>query len=215
MKNLSHYIYAPHSGKKPKQIIVLLHGYGSNGQDLISLAPYWQQAVPDTIFASPDAPFTCEIAPEMGYQWFSLQDRTPEKDLAGVIKAADFLNSYLDALLKEYEVPETKLALVGFSQGSLMSLYAGPHRDSQIAGILGYSGDLIGGDTLDNAHKPPVFLVHGEADSVVPVEKYHRSVKILNEKGFLVCGHTTKGLQHSIDNIGIEKGAEFLSEIMS
>ncbi len=221
MANLNHYTHAPQSGVKPKQIIVLLHGYGSNGRDLISLAPYWQPSVPEAIFVSPDAPFFCDAVPEMSdtmHQWFSLTNRTPERDLAGVKKAALILDSYLDSLLSHYGLSDDKLALVGFSQGTMMSLYVGPNRTHKIAGILGYSGSLIGAETLDlvkENEKPPIHLIHGEADSVVPIERYYDSVKRLKAKGFQVSGHTTPMLEHSIDNDGIESGAKFLSKIFS
>lgn len=213
MKELNHYVQKPASGEAPKQIIVLLHGYGSNGRDLISLAPYWQAAVPDVVFVSPDAPFPCEAG--MGQQWFSLAEYTPEKLLEGAQEAAPILDAYLDRVLGEYGLDDDKLALVGFSQGTMMSLYVGPRRKNKIAGILGYSGALIGGEALEGKNSPPIHLIHGEADSVVPVDAYHKSVKLLKEKGFQVSGHTIPGLGHSIDNDGIESGSKFLSLILN
>jgi len=215
MTTLNHYTQKSASGGEPKQIIVLLHGYGSNGRDLISLAPYWQKAAPDALFASPDAPFPCEMSPHAGFQWFSLAEYTPEKLLAGTEEAAPKLDAYLDELLKEYDLSDDKLALVGFSQGTMMSLYAGPRRKGKIAGILGYSGALIGAEGLNGQNKPPIHLVHGENDSVVPVVAYHTARKILLEKGFDVSGHSTAGLEHSIDEKGIESGAKFLAEIVN
>lgn len=215
METLNHYIQKPTSGEVPKQIIILLHGYGSNGRDLISLAPYWQHVVPDALFVSPDAPFPCEIAPERGFQWFPLMERTPEEYLEGVENAAPILDAYLDKILDEYGLENENLALVGFSQGTMMSLYAGLRRKQQIAGILGYSGALIGGENLKTENRPPIHLIHGEADSVVSVDSYHNAVKILKEKGFSVSGHTTPMLDHSIDNDGIESGAKFLFKIFS
>lgn len=213
MADLNTYTSAPHSGGKPKQIIVLLHGYGSNGRDLISLAPYWQTSVPDAVFVSPDAPFPCELG--VGYQWFSLTDRDPQKMLAGAEQTAPILDKYLDNLLDNYGLEDKHLALVGFSQGTMMSLYAGPRRKNKIAGILGYSGALIGGEGLDGRNKPPIRLIHGENDSVVPVNSYHNAVEVLTEKGFSVSGHTTPMLDHSIDGEGVESGAKFLSETLN
>ena len=217
MTTLNHYTQQPTSGGKPKKIIVLLHGYGSNGRDLISLAPYWQSAVPEAIFISPDAPFPCEAG--MGNddmrQWFSLAEYTSEKLLEGAQKAHPILDAYLDSLLGEYGLEEQDLALVGFSQGTMMSLYTGLRRKHQIAGILGYSGALIGADLLDSEEKPPIHLIHGENDSVVPVSAYHNAVKLLTQKGYLVSGHTTPMLEHSIDGQGIESGTKFLGEILS
>lgn len=216
MDKLNHYTHQPASGSAPKQLVVLLHGYGSNGQDLISLAPYWQNAVPDAVFVSPDAPFPCEMAPSPTMrQWFSLADYTPEKLLAGTEKAAPHLQAFIDQQLEGYGLTDAALALVGFSQGTMMSLYAGPRRKAKIAGILGYSGALIGGEGLDTQNKPPIHLIHGENDSVVPVDAYHNARDILLQSGFEIDGHTTAGLDHSIDQKGIEAGASFLSQILN
>lgn len=213
MTKLNHYTQNPASGGDPKQIIVLLHGYGSNGQDLISLAPYWAPAVPNAVFVSPDAPFPCEAG--MGKQWFSLMEYTPEKLLEGAREAAPILDAYLDDLLKEYGLTDGSLALVGFSQGTMMSLYNAPRRKRQIAGVLGYSGALIGAEELGQGTKPLIHLIHGENDSVVPVASYHKAVKSLTQNGFSVSGHTTPMLEHSIDGEGIESGAKFLKKIFN
>ena len=213
MVELNHYIQDPYQGKIIKQVIVLLHGYGSNGRDLISLAPYWKQSAPNAAFVSPDAPFPCETG--IGYQWFSLAPRTQEEYLADIEETHDILNDYLDKVLREHGLEDHHLALVGFSQGTMMSLYTGPRRKGRIAGILGYSGNIIGEETLKTYNRPPVHLIHGEADSVVPIDSYHKTVKLLKRKGFRVSGYTTPELEHSIDSQGIESGAEFISEIFS
>ncbi len=204
----------PVTGNAPKQVVVLLHGYGSNGQDLISLAPYFQSALPEAIFISPDAPFPCEMG--FGFQWFSLSEYTPQKLLEGAQRAHPILDDYLDKLLNEFELNNENMALVGFSQGTMMSLYTGLRRQSSIAGVLGYSGALIGAETLPNQDKkPPLHLIHGESDSVVPVTRYHDAKAILQEKGYLVTGHTTPYLEHSIDGEGIESGAGFLFKTLN
>lgn len=210
MSEYNDYIQGPKSGNAPKQVIVLLHGYGSNGRDLISLAPYWQDAAPDALFISPDAPFPCEAG--SGYQWFSLAEYTPEKMLNGAQTATSLLNGYLDTVLTKYNLSNKQLILVGFSQGTMMSLYTGPRRKDKIAGILGYSGALIGGEDLDKQNKPPVHLIHGESDGVVPVGAYHHAVETLTQTGFDVSGHTTPNLDHSIDGKGIESGAKFIEK---
>lgn len=205
----------PLSGDVPKQIVVLLHGYGSNGQDLISLAPYFQAGVPDALFISPDAPFPCGIGGG-GFEWFPLEQRTPDKYLEGAQMAHPILDAYLDRLLEEYGLTDANMALVGFSQGTMMSLYSGLRRASPLAGVLGYSGALIGEDSLPEAqNKPPICLIHGESDSVVPVTAYHHAKANLEEKGYEVSGHTSAYLEHSIDEQGIESGANFLSIIFS
>lgn len=208
------YTQNPASGGKPENIVVLLHGYGSNGQDLIGLAPEYAAALPNTLFISPDAPFPCEAG--FGYQWFSLSSYTPQAMLTGAVEAVPILNQFLDDVLKEYDLPASKLALVGFSQGTMMSLYAGPRRKESIAGILGYSGALVGGEMmLGNASisKCPIHLIHGDHDTVVPVAAYYHAVTTLKMGGFDVTGSVTHGLMHSIDRKGIEDGAEFLKRI--
>lgn len=213
--SLKTYTRPPRSGAKPKQIVLSLHGLGSNGMDLLGLAPYWAQALPDALFVSPDAPFPCDMAP-MGFQWFSLQDRAPDVMLKGIETAAPILNGYIDQLLQQYDLQDKDLALVGFSQGTMMSLYMGPRRKNRIAGILGYSGALLGGDTLsgEGIQKPPVHLIHGEADDIVPVSAYRHAVETLTKNGFTVSGHTTPYLPHSIDDDGIESGLAFLTKCL-
>lgn len=219
MKNLHTYTYGPVSGNEPKQIIILLHGLGSNGQDLISLAPYYAGGLPDAVFVSPDAPFACDMAPpelqNNSFQWFSLQSREPQDILDGVERAAPILDHFIKGQLENYNLPASKLALVGFSQGTMMSLYTGLRYPETIAGILGYSGALIWDQDADASQlqKLPVHLIHGDADMVVPVTSYHRAKDMLEANGYTVTGHVTPGLEHSIDGQGIESGTEFLKNL--
>ena len=214
--DLKTYTQEPKSGGKPRQLVVLLHGLGANGMDLIGLARYWESILPEAAFISPDAPFPCDMAP-VGYQWFSLQEWTPESLLKGVETAAPILQSYLDKMLQHYDLEDKNMALVGFSQGTMMSLYAGPRRAKKIGGILGYSGSLIGEAGLSDPkiHRMPVHLVHGDADMVVPVQAWQHAKSVLTQNGFDVTGHTTQNLGHGIDDDGIESGADFLSRIFS
>lgn len=215
----NYYTRDPANGGAPKQIVIVLHGYGSNGQDLISLAPYWAKYVPDAVFVSPDAPFPCEMMPPgypNAYQWFSLSDRAPEKMLAGAQGAFPMLSNFIDGMLAKYKLSVDKLVLAGFSQGTMMILYTAPRYGDKIAGVLGYSGALIGAEDLnnDNMHKPPVCLIHGEADDVVPITAHAHAKGALIGAGFTVSGHTTAGLPHSIDEQGIEAGGAFLSMVL-
>lgn len=214
------YSYTANESETPQRLVILLHGLGSNGQDLISLAPLWAKDLPGTLFISPDAPFHCDMVPDgypNSYQWFSLQDRNPDKIKAGIETAQPLLNHFIEAQLEEYGVPADKLALVGFSQGTMMSLFAGPRYKDKIAGVLGYSGALFGEDGLgaDTAHKFPVCLIHGEADDVVPVEAYHHAKKALEGAGYPVSGHTTTHLTHSIDQDGVDEGRAFLASVIA
>ncbi len=134
-------------GATPRRLVVLLHGLGADGNDLFGLVPALAPALPDTAFMSPDAPFPCDMAP-YGRQWFSLQTRTAEAVLAGVRASAAILDGFLDDALATLGLDDGKLALIGFSQGTMMSLYVGPRRAKQLAGIVGYSGRLVG-DTAE------------------------------------------------------------------
>src|SRR5579863_8325294 len=161
---------SPQHGK-PQQLVVLLHGYGADGNDLIGLAPEWQPLLPHAEFVSPNAPFPCEGAP-FGRQWFGFQGRDPTQVLAGVKKAAGIVEQYLTELLTERGIDESKLALVGFSQGAMMSLYVSLRRAKPVAGVVAYSGRLFAAESLatELRARPKTLLVHGDADEVVPVE---------------------------------------------
>lgn len=216
MDTLKTYTYGPASGGAPDRIVVLLHGLGADGRDLIGLAPALAPAVPGAVFVSPDAPFPCDMAP-MGRQWFSLQEWTPESILNGVRQAAPVLQSYIEGQLQKYGLTADRLALCGFSQGTMMSLYVGPRYPQPVAGVLGYSGALVWEDDVSAAglHKIPVCLVHGNADPVVPVFAYVHARDRLEKEGFPVEGHMIPGLMHGIDPSGIGAGKRFLQRIMA
>ncbi|MEM6781108.1 MAG: dienelactone hydrolase family protein [Pseudomonadota bacterium] len=218
MSELNTYKQDPLSGGDPKQIVFLLHGLGSNGQDLISLAPYFGQAVPDAVFLSPDAPFPCDMAPGMmnSYQWFSLQSRDQKDMEEGAENAFPILNNYIDSMLQYYDLKDENAVLCGFSQGCMMSLYTAPRRNKPIAGVLGYSGALVGEEGLKSSdiQKMPIHLIHGEADDVVPVVAHRHASAHLTRAGYDVSGHTTPHLTHSIDEQGIASGAAFLKSVL-
>ena len=201
---------APASGRDPRSIVVLAHGYGSNGEDLIGLAPYRRQALPDAVFLAPNAPQPCPDAPG-GYQWWPVwnTDRT-----AGVRDAAPVLDAFIDAELARYGLTEDRLALVGFSQGTMLALHVALRRERQLAGVVGYSGMLIEADEPDVMSRPPVLLVHGDADPMVPVAAFHRSEAALRQVGLEVTGHVSRGLGHSIDLAGLQLGQAFLKRVL-
>ena len=200
---------APKNGKA-NSLVVFLHGYGADGNDLISIGRMWQEMLPDTAFASPNAPHPCEQNPA-GRQWFGLTRLNPQLLAAGVENAAPELNQFLDAELVRYGLAPSRLALVGFSQGTMMSLHVGPRR-SALAGILGYSGLLATPDTLEAEIKcrPPVLLIHGDADMTVPVEATHGAAEVLAKAGVPVQFHICEGLGHGIDQDGLVEGVKFL-----
>jgi phospholipase/carboxylesterase len=205
---------APKSGGKAKQLVVFLHGYGSNGEDLISLAPYWADLLPDSEFVSPNAPFPCEANPFGGFQWFGFENRDPEMIAGGVRAAATILNSYLNEQLQARGLNDGKLALVGFSQGTMMALHVGPRRDHAPAAILGYSGRLIAPQDLasEMRSKPPVLLVHGTADTMVPFAAMAAAVTSLEAVGIAVESLARPNLPHSIDEEGLARGGRFLAQ---
>lgn len=205
---------APKSGGAPKQLVVFLHGYGSSGEDLISLAPYWADLLPDAEFVSPNAPFPCEQNPFGGFQWFGLEDRSAEMRLGGTRAAATQLDAFLDEALKARGLDESKLALVGFSQGTMMALHVGPRRIVAPAAIVGYSGALIAPEALaaELESRPPVLLVHGMADPVVPFAAMGAAAQALKALGLKVEALARPGLPHSIDPDGLARGGRFLQE---
>ena len=200
------------SGGAPRSLVVLLHGYGSNGADLIGLVPYWREALPDTLFLAPDAPQACPGAPG-GRQWWPLDSLSPDARAAGVRVSAPALNAYIVTHLAAHGLTEEALALVGFSQGTMMALHVGPRRARPLAGVLGYSGMLADPDALarEVATKPPVMLVHGDADEVIPVMAMHQANAQLETLGFEVSAHVSPGLGHGIDASGLQLGAGFLA----
>jgi phospholipase/carboxylesterase len=211
------HVSRPEKGRVPSSLVILLHGLGADGRDLVGLSAPWRDFLPDTVFVAPDAPFACDMAP-YGYQWFSLREWTPESILAGVRNAAPIVEAFIDAQRAEYGIPAARTALVGFSQGTMMSLYVGPRYKERLAGVLGYSGALVGGEELADdprAHRIPIRLIHGMADEVIPVSAWTHARGILEAAGFPVSGHTTRGLTHGIDDAGIESGGEFLSTCFS
>jgi phospholipase/carboxylesterase len=205
----------PASGGAPKQLVMFLHGVGADGNDLISLAPAFQGILPDAVFVSPNAPFAFDMAP-VGHQWFSIKDFGPEARLKGAQAAAPILDGYIDYMLALFGLAESKLALVGFSQGTMMSLYVGLRRARSVAGIVGYSGMLLGADLLKTELKsrPLVLLVHGDADQVLPVESLPAAVKGLQAVDVPVESHVRPGLGHGIDDEGIRLGQKFLARVL-
>ena len=192
--------------------MILLHGYGSNGADLIGLTPYWREALPQTLFLAPNAPQDCPGVPG-GRQWWPLTSFSPEARAAGVRVAAPGLNAYIDSCLAHHGLASDRLALVGFSQGSMMALHVGPRRTEPIAGIVAYSGMLADGEALaaEVKTRPPVLLVHGDADEVLPVSALHQARARLEALGFEVAAHVSPDLGHSVDGPGLELGAKFLA----
>ena len=205
----------PASGGKPSRLVILLHGLGADGNDLIGLAPYWAPLLPTAEFLSPNAPFPCDMVPS-GYQWFSSQDRSPAALLAGVRAAAPFLDAFIDDALAERGLVDADLALVGFSQGTMMSLYVGLRRSDPVAGIVGFSGRLLAPELLADElrSRPRTLLVHGTDDALVPYESLAAAEASLSNIGVSVETLTCAGIGHSIDQNGLRRGGSFLKNVL-
>jgi len=192
-------------------LVVLCHGYGADGNDLIGLAPLWQRLMPTVAFASPNAPERCAGSP--GYQWFAISQLDPHAMNSGVEAAAGGLEAFLDAELARHELPPERLALVGFSQGTMMSLHVGLRRKVKPAAIVGYSGMLTNTDGLETLGPaaPPILLVHGDADQMIPAPFLFASAAALGRGGAAVQWHISPQTGHSIDEHGLALGGAFLS----
>jgi len=203
----------PRSGEPPKKIVLLLHGFGSSGTDMIALAPAWQEALPETLFLAPHAPQRCGMM-GAGYQWWGLSGFAPSVLAAGAASAAPAIDAFIDRKLAQYGLTEADLALVGFSQGTMMALQVGLRRPRAVAAVVGYSGMLAGSAGLghDSLPKPPVLLIHGTADPVVPVAALHMSESQLKNLGVKVTTHLSYGVAHNVDPVGLRLGRDFVAE---
>jgi phospholipase/carboxylesterase len=204
---------APAAGGAPRQLVVFLHGYGADGNDLIGLGREWAPMLPHAAFVSPHAPEPCGMAP-MGRQWFNLTFRDPSEMVRGVKHASPALNAFLDAELKRHDLPARALALVGFSQGTMLALGVGLTRQPPPAAIVGYSGALATVEALPKnpAEAPAVLLVHGDMDEVIPVEAMFAAREQLAQSGVAVEWHMAQGIGHGIDGEGLRLGGDFLKQ---
>ncbi len=194
----------PRSRGQARQLVVLLHGWGSSGDDLIQLSPLFAGALPDAEFVSPHGPERCDQNPA-GFQWFGLADAGPRRPEAAARAAVD-VNAFIDAQQRRLGLTDRHVALVGFSQGTMMALEVGLQRP--VAGILGYSGALLPGERSPTAAE--VLLVHGAMDDVLPLDGMYSMVTQLAALGVRLRYHVRPQLGHSIDQEGIELGGDFL-----
>ena len=207
----------PPGGQPAKRLVVFLHGYGADGNDLIDIGRAWQALLPDTAFVSPHAPDPCGQAP-VGKQWFPLFTRAQNERWDGVSKAGPGLDRFLDAELTRRKLPPSALALVGFSQGTMMALHVGLRRAVPPAAIVGYSGVFVLPDDAEPAAvageikaRPPVLLVHGDEDQLIPPQALFQSAQDLAALEIPVEWHMSPGVGHGIDQEGLRHGGEFLA----
>ena len=211
MKTLSGPSIKAKNQDNPKNLVILMHGIGADGNDLIGLASNWSHNMPDTEFLSPNAPFTCNMS-GTGYQWFGFVDKDLVRIRAEVSQVALILNNFIDDQLKIRNLNDTNLALVGFSQGAMLALHVGLRRKKKCAGIVGYSGMLLDPDNLQNEvkSKPPIALVHGDIDPVITPLSLPKAETKLKNLEIPVETHMREGLGHGIDAEGVEIGKTFL-----
>ena len=208
---------APRNGPA-RQLVVFVHGYGADGNDLIEIGRAWAAMLPDAAFVAPHAPRPCGQAP-MGREWFPLTFRNPDERWDGVNAAAPVLEQFLDAELARHQLAPSALALVGFSQGTMMSLHVGLRRAVPPAAIVGYSGMLVLKDDSDLEGyapqiraRPPLLLIHGDSDELIPTQALFHATEALAALEVPVEWHISAGLGHGIDDEGLRHGGEFLAQ---
>ena len=190
-------------------LVVLVHGYGADGQDLIGLAAHWQELLPTVAFAAPNA--ATRVAGGPGYQWFPISRIDPHEMQKGVEVAGPALDSYLDAELARLGLPPERLALAGFSQGTMLSLHVGLRRKVKPAAIVGFSGLLAGLPPSLESDIPPILLTHGDSDSVIPPQAMFLAANQLGVAGARVQWHLARGMGHGIDPEGLAMAGQFLN----
>ena len=211
--NLEATSISPLSKNKPQQVIILCHGYGGDGQDISNLAIHWQRFLPETIFLCPNAPEICSVNSQ-GYQWFDLSSDKEELILEKSLVAEEKLNTFIDQILNNFQLEPNKLALVGFSQGCMMSIQIALKKKKQISCLIGYSGKVINQKHLsDNIHsKPKIFLMHGANDTLVPPTHLLEAKEYLVKHGLKIKTKMFKDCEHRIPVVGVSLGLGFLKK---
>ena len=206
----------PQSGDT-RSAVVFLHGYGANGADLLGLADFLAEHLPDTLFVAPDAPENCAGSP-LGYQWFPIpwiDGSSEEESSRGMQQAVEDLNAFLDALMVDEDLLPEQVCLFGFSQGTMMSLHVAPRREDPVAGIVAFSGRLLEPELLADEVQSlmPILLVHGDQDNVVPVQSLPQAAEALQNAGFSdVYAHVMKGTAHGIAPDGLSVAVAFIRD---
>ncbi len=199
-------------------LVIFLHGYGADGNDLIGLGDVLADHLPDTVFVAPNAPEKCVNNP-MGYQWFPIphmDGSSAEMAAQSFVRSEKLLNDFITDIMAAEGIGPDKTILVGFSQGTMMSLHVGPRRDEQLAGIVGFSGRLLEPERLESEvkTKPPIFLIHGDQDQVVPPENLPLAADALSKAGFEVYTHISEGMAHGIAQDGLSLALQFMLKML-
>lgn len=213
--------YYPQSGEHPRQAIIILHGVGADGENLMGIVPHLAEELPDAYFVAPNGPEQYEdgsqsVNGSYGFQWFSLWDRSYDQLKVGVESASEILMAFIDEVRERFDLDYKDIALIGFSQGCMTALHTALRMDDrEIAGMLGFSGGMIANQVEENeiTSKPPICLIHGAEDPVVPFDRTLYAEEMLQALGLEIRAHIIPELPHSIDYNGIEIGKEFLKRI--
>ena len=206
-------ILNPVSNEKPKNAVILCHGYGGDGKDISLLASYWRTYLPDTLFICPDAPERCAVS-NSGFQWFDLMDQTKDQVLVKSLVAEIKLNTLIDEVINNNDLASEKIVIGGFSQGCMISLQTGIKRKDKINSIVGYSGKIIDVSHLQNNinSRPDIILMHGDKDEIVPVSFLLEAKEFFNKNRYKVESKIFKNCEHRIPTEGSSLGLEFLKK---
>ena len=198
---------------KPKNAVILCHGYGGDGKDISILAGYWRSYLPDTIFICPDAPEKCDASPS-GFQWFDLMDQTPEQILSKSLVAEIKLNKLIDEVKEKNSLSANQIVIGGFSQGCMISLQTGIKRKDKINSIIGYSGKIIDTEHLGKniVSRPNIILMHGDIDQVVPVDGLLEAKNFFSKNNYEIETQIFKNCEHRIPTEGSSLGLQFIKK---
>ena len=211
--SLNAIVLEPLSKNKPKNAVILCHGYGGDGNDISILANYWKAHLPDTIFICPDAPEKCAASPT-GFQWFDLMDQTREQILAKSLIAENKLNKLIDEVKEKNNLKASEIAIGGFSQGCMLTLQTGIKRKDKINSIIGYSGRIIDIDHLSKNinSKPNVILMHGDSDQIVTIESFLEAKEFFGKNSYEIKTKIFKNCEHRIPTEGSSLGLQFIKK---
>ena len=210
---LNSVIINPSSKSSPKNAVILCHGYGGDGNDISILANYWKTFLPDTLFVCPDAPEVCKVNPT-GFQWFDLMDQTDDEILSKSLIAENKLDNFINEIINQNKLSFKDIALVGFSQGCMISLQTALKKKDQINCLIGYSGKILNIKHLNQNinSKPEIFLMHGDKDAVVPVNFLLEAKDFFSQNSYKIQTKIFNNCEHRIPTEGSSLGLEFLKK---
>ena len=211
--SLNTIVLEPTSKNKPKNAVILCHGYGGDGKDISILANYWKTYLPDTIFICPDAPEKCVASPT-GFQWFDLLDQTPEQVLAKSLVAENKLNKLIDEVKEKNNLKASEIIIGGFSQGCMITLQTGIKRKDKINSIIGYSGRIISTEHLSQniIARPNVILMHGDIDQIVTIDSFLEAKEFFGKHNYKVETKVFNNCEHRISTEGSSLGLQFIKK---